>query len=339
MERHGFMKFNWVLIGAATVVCLLPASARAAATVAVMPVQAVNLTEGQADAIGVLFANALARETNVVVASPLETKAAFVEAKTALAAATRLAVFEYIELQAVQLGSKVTVSAVRFNREGREVFRSEVAANTLDDMPNAAARLAHSLAWAQPMSRRLEAVPDYPPPPVPAGPKLYPAALGVKSAIIFPIASGRSFASLMSLQFDARIGPRSSFAEVGAGFAVPSTTAPGSNTIEMGGVFAEFGGGMYLSEGSVAPYVGGGVSPRIWVVTTPNNGDTTGATCSVHGQAGVNFTRDLRSRVFAELRVDQYVIGLTNKLSTLDGDVNSSTYYPTEFSLQIGIGW
>jgi len=143
----------------------------------------------------------------------------------------------------------------------------------------------------------------------------------------------------MSLQFDARIGPRNAFAEVGAGFAIPSTSAPGSDTIEMGGVFGEFGGAYYLSEGSVAPYFGGGVSPRIWVVTTPTTGSTTGATCTIHAQAGVNFTRDSRARIFAELRAAQYVIGLTNEISTLDGTMTSNTYYPTELSLNVGIGW
>ena len=335
------MNFRWTLL-TTLALASFSTSPAAGATVAVMPVQGVNLTEGQCDAIGVLFANAFARETNVAVASPLDTKPVLAEAKGSLAAAARLGVFEYIELQAVQLGNQTTLGAIRFSREGKEVFRSEVIANGLDDMQGATARLAHSLAWALPAPRRPEAVvPDYLP-PAPAGPKPYPAALGLKSGMIFPLARGRSFASLMSLQFDARIGPRTSFAEVGAGFAIPSTSAPGSNTIEMGGVFAEFGGGVYLSEGGVAPYVGGGVSPRIWIVTTPapGIGEITGATCTIHGQAGVTFTRDSRARLYSELRVSQYVIGLTNDVSTQDGTtVASGTYYPTEFSLHVGIGW
>jgi len=305
--------------------------------VAIMPVHGVNLTEGQCDAIGVLFANAFARETNVVVASPLETKPALADGRGALAAATKLGVFEYVELTAVQLGSKTTLSGIRFSKEGKEIFRSEVAAMGLDEMGNAAARLAHSLAWAQAVAHRPEAAVEPPPPmPVPAsGPKPYPAALGLKSGIYFPVAKGKSFASLMSLQFDARIGPRNSFAEVGAGAVIPSTSAGGSNTIEMGGVFAEFGGGVYLSNGSIAPYLGGGVSPRIWVVTLSNGSDTTGATCTVHAMAGVNFTRDNRARIIGELRVSQYVIGLSHE--TYAGQ--SSSYYPTEFSLHLGIGW
>jgi hypothetical protein len=336
------MNPRWTLLPTLALVLLSAVPAHAAVTVAVMPVKGVNLTEGQCDAIGVMFASAFARETNVAVATPIDTKPVVAETKTNLAAATRLGVFEYIELSAVQLGNKTTLAATRFSREGKEVFRAEATAASLDDMQGAAARLARSLAWAQPSQRPPEAVlPGYAPlpPPPPAGPKPYPAALGLKSALIYPLASGHSFAPLMSLQFDARIGPRNAFAEVGAGAAIPSTTASGSDTIEMGGVFAEFGGGYYLSEGSVAPYVGGGVSPRIWIVDTRSGSSTSGATCTVHGMAGVTFTRDIRARVFAEVRAAQYVIGLAHDTGTSVGTVSSSTYYPTELSLLVGIGW
>jgi hypothetical protein len=73
--------------------------------------------------------------------------------------------------------------------------------------------------------------------------------------------------------------------------------------------------------------------------SAPGIDSTVGATCTVHGTAGVTFTRDSRARVFAELRVAQYILGLSNNISTLDGTMKSGTYYPTEFSLQFGIGW
>jgi len=49
----------------------------------------------------------------------------------------------------------------------------------------------------------------------------------------------------------------------------------------------------------------------------------------------VTFTRDSRSRVFAELRVAQNVIGFNNDFGTS----GRHSYYPTEFALQAGIGW
>jgi hypothetical protein len=332
------MKLRWTLLSTLTLV-LLSAAPALAAVVAVMPAQGANLTEGQCDAIGVLFANAFAREANVLVATPMETKPVLAGTRTSLAAAARLGVIEYIEITAVQLGNKTTLGAIRFSKEGREVFRSETTAMGLDDMQSAVSRLARSLAWQQPVPRGPGAVADTV--PLPEGPKHYPAALGIKSGIYFPVAKGRSFASMMSLQFDARVGTRDAFAEVGAGFAVPANA--GRTGIQMGGVYAEFGGGFYLSQGSIAPYLGGGVSPRIWVVDTSDGdystGATTGATCTVHAQAGVNFTRDNRARIYGEMRVAQYIIGLSNEYWTPDGVMNTSSYYPTEFSMHLGIGW
>jgi hypothetical protein len=83
----------------------------------------------------------------------------------------------------------------------------------------------------------------------------------------------------------------------------------------------------------VAPYLGAGVSPRIWIADAPNVSDGAGATCTVYGQAGITFTRDSRVRIFGELRVNQYIIGL------IDNARMGATYYPTEFALQIGMGW
>ena len=334
------MKIRWFAHSTLAFVLLFAGQARATATVAVMPVQGVNLSEGQADAIGVMFANAFAREANIAVATPLETKLVLAETKNTLAAAARLGVLEYIEVTAIQLGSKTTLSGIRYTKDGKEVFRSEAAANGLEDMNGATVQLARALAWGaspQQVAGDVTAPPIAPPMPAePTGPKHYPAAIGLRSGIIFPLASGKTISSMMSLQFLARIGPRGSFAEVGAGFAVPSTTASGSNTIEMGGLYAELGGGGYLSDGGIAPYLGGGVSPRIWFVDSSEGGDASGATCTVYGMAGVTFTRDYRARVFGELRVSQFVIALSKENY---GSGDRSTYYPTELSLQIGIGW
>ena len=82
------------------------------------------------------------------------------------------------------------------------------------------------------------------------------------------------------------------------------------------------------------------ISPRILSSSTRNletydTDSNTGARCAVYGQFGVTFTRDSRSRVFAELRVAQNVIGFNNDFGTS----GRHSYYPTEFALQAGIGW
>lgn len=338
------MKPRWTLLPAMLSSLLLCVSAAHAntAVVAVMPVQGVNLSEGQCDVIGLLFTEAFARETRTTVAPPTETKPRLAQGRPPLAVATELGVLEFIELRALQLGSRVTVAGIRRAKTGAEIFRAETAASSLDEMEIAVARLARSLAWRQPMVGPASvaelqspvAMPESPQPP-----KSYPKALGMKTALIFPLASGRTIAPMMAAQFDGRIGSRDSFIEFGAGAAVPTSASSGSDVVEMGGVFVELGGSHYLSDGPVAPYLGAGLSPRIWIVDNPDVSDTGGATCVAYGQAGINFTRDSRARVYAELRVNQYIIGLANKVSTPDGTQTRGTYHPTELALQLGLGW
>ena len=336
------MKLRWLILSA-LLLLHLPAAQASAAVVAVMPVQGVNLSEGQCDVIGLLFTEAFARETRTTVAPPTETKAKLAQGKPALAVATEMGVLEYIELRALQLGSRVTVAGIRRTKDGAELFRAETAASSLDEMEIAVARLARSLAWRQPMF-------DAPGMPAPAAastlpqspqpPTSYPKAFGMKTALIFPLASGRSIAPMMAAQFDGRMGNRDSFIEFGVGAAIPSSASSGSDVIEMGGVFVELGGSFYLSDGPIAPYLGAGLSPRIWIVDNPNISDgSSGATCVAYGQAGITFTRDSRARVYAELRVNQYILGLANKVATADGTQTNGTYHPTELALQLGIGW
>jgi hypothetical protein len=316
-----------------------------AAVVAVMPVQGVNLTEGQADAIGVLFANAMARETNVQVVSPLDSKPLLGQGQSAAMVANHLGVREYVELRAVQLGSRITLSGARFTKDGQEIFRSETGVAGMDDMEAGTTRLARSLAWRLPVARQpaydtpaTDAVAVVPP-PAPTG---YPKALGIKTGITFAKSweSTRSYAPMVSFQFAGRMGTRDAFVEFGAGLTLPASSAASSRDIQMGGVFAEIGGGVFLAPTSVAPYLAGGISPRIWVIDAGSGADGTGASCTVYGAAGINFTRDARARLYGEFRVSQYLLGLRTKTSyyyneTADGSV----YYPTELSLNIGIGW
>jgi hypothetical protein len=339
-----FMK-SIVLFGSTLALTTLSAVSAHAAVVAVMPVQGVNLLPGQCDAIGVLFARAFARETNVSVASPLETGPLLAQGMTAPAASARLGASEYVNLRALQMGNRVSFAGIRYGVAGNEVFRSETSAPSLDDMELAASRLARALAWRQSPPSTFQATP---PPVLVESPitdtnKPYPKALGMKAGLVFPWSPSHSYQSMMSLQFDGRIGSRSSFIEFGGGVAFP-TASSGNADIRMWGVFAELGGSVYLSDSAVGPYIGGGVSPRIWSAEEIHgNNSADGATCALYGQAGITFTRDSRGRLYTELRVSQYVIGLNERYQgySYGGETSSNSYtlYPTEFSLQFGVGW
>jgi len=331
-NRKAYFMKSTLFVSTAALATLFSVQA-SAAVVAVMPVQGVNLTAGQCEAIGVLFTSAFARETNVSVAPPSETRPLLAQGRPAPAVAAQLGASEFIDLRAVQLENRVTVAGIRYGKDGN-------AAPSLDEMDAAASRLARSLAWRQPVAYGAY------PAAMPSSPEAeslkasYPKAMGIKTAMIFPWSRNRTYEPMISLQFDGRIGSRDSFIEIGAGAAIPTSSSGESNAIEMGGIFAELGGSMFLSDGAVAPYLGGGVSPRITFISSGYNN---GATCAVYGQAGVNFTRDSRARLYTEFRVSQYLLGIGS-----DGyyDYNSGTYsnsgdriYPTEFSLEFGIGW
>ena len=323
---------------------ILGVSQAHAADVAVMPVEGVNLAGGQCDAIGVLFGNAYARELNVSTASPAETAQARERSPTSQAAAAQLGVSEYVELRAIQLGAKVTLAGIRYAKDGTEIFRAETAAPSLDEIDVAVARLARALAWRRPIPRVPPRPPvtesaETPPPVVEVStPKGYPKALGVKAGLIVPVSLGRAFLTAAMLEFDARFGTRDYFIELGLGFAgvVESHSATGKAALE--GLFTELGASFYLSNGDFAPYLGGGISPRIASI----NGSSNGISGVIYGQAGVTLTRDSRARIYVELRVSQNLIGIpeyANDGSTTPDRTTLGVYHPTEFALQFGLGW
>jgi hypothetical protein len=322
-----------------SILTTLAASEARAAAVAVMPVEGVNLGEGQDDAIGVLFANALARETSGSVYSPLDTKPLLAGASLQ-AVAVKLGATEYVQLRAIKLSAKIALAGIRFDSAGREIFRAEVTAPNIDEMQPAATKLAHALAWRQPVVDDVSTEVDDVSEPPPTDYSKTSRANGVKTGLWLPFAQNRTFAPLLSVQFDGRFGSRDSFVEFGAGLALPSNADAGSNTIEMGGLFLELGGSYFLSDGNVGPYLGLGVSPRLWFVTGQGIGTKENVTCVGYGQAGIMFTRDSRAKIYVELRISQYLLGIANKVDLgYDGTGTSNAYHPTELDLQVGIGW
>ncbi len=339
------------------VICSLSAAKSFAAPVAaVMPVQGVNLTEGQCDAIGLLFSNAFSRDSRVTVASPAETKAVWAGLRASLATAQRLGASQYVELSAIRLGSKVNLAGILYDGNGAEIYRAEASAMSLDAIDMASASLAHALVW-----RRPAVVPAYitppgapeqlpaplPPPTLetpsaPTGPTYPGNMFGMKAGLQFPVASGRSFSPQVSFQFDGRIGPREHFIEVGAGVAAPTDSNYANRDLQITTFFIELGGSVYLTDGSVGLYIGGGIAPGLWELehhtydtygTYDSSNSSSGAMFPVYGQLGLNFTRDIRTRMFAEFRLSQHLLAISDAYN------NGESYHPTVMSLQMGVGW
>jgi hypothetical protein len=162
--------------------------------------------------------------------------------------------------------------------------------------------------------------------------------MGIKTALIMPFASGVDLAPMLDVQFDGRFETDHYFLEIGAGLMLPTNE---TNRRGYGGLFAEFGGSVYLGDEGSPLYVGGGLIPRLFF-----SSEDGGVQAAIYGQVGYMFMRTSSTRLYAELRVAQNAlpvrIGPNNQPSSSVPYYNYSDAkdkYPTEFGLQVGIGW
>jgi hypothetical protein len=342
------MSLPWIRLLVVSLCVLLPAEVLAV-DFAVMPVEGVNLSEGECDAIGVLFANALANEARAAVASPVHTKPLRAGGQSSAAAARQLGATRYVELRAVQLGQRVDVSGVLYGQDGGMLYRAETSAFGLDTMDAAVATLARALALRQPIPAgpaaplAAGAGPYGLPPPPERSPEVVPAqgAYGPKVGIAAPRASGKSFSPAILIEFDGRFGPRNYFLEFGAGLMLPTDDQyGGSDSIRVTSGFLEIGGSYYLWSGNMAAYLGAGLTPAIWELKLNYDSHTT-ATCGAYGQVGITFTRDSRFKVFAEFRLTQLLLAVAHPINTdrYTDTVLSDTYRPMVLAFQGGVAW
>jgi hypothetical protein len=342
----------WIVAG----VWIFPVLQAHAAEIAVMPVQGVNLSAGECDAIGVLFANALARDARVAVASPLQAKSLRAEGKVASAVAAQLGTAKYVELSALRLGKRVRLGGAIFDRDGTRIFQAETTAPDLDAVGTSVRLLAHALAYEQPIRAGMTygvspdggeeptgvaapaEVPE--PAPTPPDPNVARSSNGVKAGIVTMFASGKTFSPGVSFQFDSRFGPSSYFLELGAGILLPVDDQSSVTSIRVTSGFLELGANAYLWAGNSALYAGAGLMPAIWMSRLGID-DHTSATCSAHAQVGLTFNRTQRFKIYAEARLYQLLIAVSDPLS--DGlvhtDLLSESYRPMVLAFQFGVGW
>jgi hypothetical protein len=163
--------------------------------------------------------------------------------------------------------------------------------------------------------------------------------IGVRTAVVIPFAPGLSADPMMLLQFDARLEGTVYFLEFGGGIMFPSDFDSGENDTSVGGLVGHIGGSYYLTQTSVSPYLGAGLSPRLVF------GDYSGAGLAVNGHAGVMFMRTSSARIYAEVRLDQNVIPLSPDIYdycdySIDcSQIDRDDIFPTEISFAVGIGW
>jgi len=108
------------------------------------------------------------------------------------------------------------------------------------------------------------------------------------------------------------------FFELGAGFLIPGASQSGTS-VGYGGLISELGASYYLTNGNVAPFVGGGVLPRLIFSGSALN-------LAPYAQFGVMVSRESANRFFAEARAAANLMPVTS-----NGD------QPVELTLNAGM--
>lgn len=299
--------------------------ALALAQVAVLPVEATNLTDGEAAAIGAVVADAYARASGSAVLAPAQAG----EASGAV---------ESVRCRAVRLAVKITLSCERFDAAGTKIFRAEMTAASLDDMAVAATRVARALvelkAPEEVRDHRTVTREE-------SGERnrtFVEKVMGIKGSVTAVVASGVRYDPAVSLQFDGRLEADRYFIEFGAGLMLPGH----GDERGFGALFAEIGGSRYLTDGEIAPYIGAGISPRIAFDSVDG-----GVGVAPYLQGGVMLMRSSSSRLYVDLRVSQNIMAFDKRDTGYYDDVsgeyvddpNDDVVYPTEIGLFFGVGW
>ena len=319
---------------------LIPAAAEAA-QVAMLPVQCTNLSDGECAAVGAVFAGAFASASGaqVTMAPDAGSAGAPSAGPDAVPAYAPPTAAERLTVTATRLTSRISLRAALNRIDGAPIHAVEMMATSLDDLPPAAERMSRALVNRTSVDQTMNLHNITRTEGAKVNRTTTEKVMGMKTGLILPFASGIDLDPLLTLQFDGRFETDSYFLEIGAGAAIPSDSA---NRRGYGGLFAEFGASAYLGADGSPLYLGGGIIPRIF-----GSSGGGGVTAAIYGQSGLMFMRTSSTRLYAELRIAQNVIGMdfgnSYDYSYSPNGVYApparKTAYPTEVGLQVGIGW
>lgn len=315
------------------VLLLLAAPAVAhAGTIAVFPTTGTNVTPGELGAAGVIVAESIKGAANDAVLGPDETVQAL-RGQSASVAAKSLGADRYVTSTLVRLERNLVLSADLVEVEGGAKRHRQMTLATMDDMQMAAERIARGLINNESIAdtQTIDTVTDKDSEDIRR--KKVDKFGGLRIGFIMPVAKGFEFDPGFEVLYDVRLEQKHWFFQI-AGGAVFGT---GGEHSALKGVLLELGAAYYLTGGDFAPFVGGGVSPRLVSIDNLRFGFapylTVGATLGRTSTAHFSF----------ELRAAQNVLHLEADRTVTDSSGNRterrSNVYPTELGAFVGIWW
>jgi hypothetical protein len=283
-------------------------------------VQGTNLTASERASIGALISNAYAERTQTSVFTPAELEPILREAGSETHAAELAGLYEYLHVEAVRLETRIVLYAELRDTHGRSLYDVRDTAFSLDDMELVSQRMAAVLA-ARAGRLGLHRAPHQ------RRPAFAEKLFGVRFALVMPWAHRLETQASLLGQFDVRLEQPRYFIELAAGFWLPSDT---NSRQGLGGFVGHIGASYYLGQGSVSPYVGLGLSPRVFA------GEYEGGGLAFNAHVGVMFMREESTRLYAELRADQNLMRAHRRGGD---DMGAPDILPTELSAAVGLGF
>ena len=316
------------ILGFLGVPVVLALSAPAFASVMILPVKATNLDEGSADAIGQIFANSYQAEAKDTTIPPADSQKAVDETGGYTQAAQKLGANEYVFVTATKLDSRISLQATRYGADGHYIYSAKMSATSLDDIEPASDRLARALihqestAEARTVNNVTRTEQSQ---PIRATSQ---KIAGFKGSFTYPIGwKSGNVAPQMSGALDLRFESGMHLIEFGLGLTFPA----GHSDYAYGGIWADIGGDFYLTDDNIAPYIGGGIMPRLESSSLAN--------LAPYVQVGVMFFRDSSTRLYTDFRLAQNLLPVR---VGGDGDIygdSGTDLFPTELTFSIGMGF
>lgn len=308
----------------------LPLSAHAG-TIVVFPPQTTNVSPGEADAAGALLAEGFKGASGDTVIGPQQAGEALRDNKSFAEAAKALGGDRYVESSLVGLQKSLVLSADLIDLNGGRRHR-QMTLGTLDDMQPASERIARALLENSDITanQTVDTVTDKEAEGLKRN-KAYRMG-GFRIGMLAPVAKGYQFDPGFEIVYDLRLHQRNYFLNIATG----AIFGIGGSDPAIAGWILELGAAWYLTDGDFAPYIGGGISPRIISVDEVRFG------LAPYAVLGATLGRTSTAQFSFELRASQNVLKQKIEVGppdTVTGDRVKEDVYPTELGAFVGIWW
>ncbi len=340
-----------------TFILMLSAAIVFAENVAVFPPECVNVDRGYVGAFAMLLSQKYEGVSGLRVVSPLRSGKAIAADSNYAAAAAKLGVSEYIEIEAVgfspdldslEHSQKTIVTVFRRDKTGNEIHK---VATTLmnSDIEGQCENIAVALWKKTPLEQIQGTIVNK----TMSSTNKSLKRKGIKIGGVYPYDwNSPALSPMVTVGFDMRLDEEKYFIEIGGGAKMPTSMGTSSQNAtstptsqSYGGGYFDVGGDYYIisGNGNEGWYLGAGLNPGIYFTNLNSSNPGLSFALAPYIQTGVMFPTQGKTVFYVEIRVAQHVLPITTTTQLLDSvsgyTTNTQNLYPLEAGINFGICW